>query len=408
MERFIVHIDMDAFFAAVEIRDRPELAGKPVIVGAPPTSRRGVVSTCNYEARRYGVRSAQPIQVARRLCPHAVFLPVDMPRYRQVSRQVREVLERFTPLVEPISIDEAFLDMTPVATHYPDPQAMGQALKEAIREATGLTASVGIAPNKSLAKIACGTGKPDGLVVWTWEEAVRALAPMPVSELWGVGPKTAAQLERLGFRTVGDVQAASEDQLVRLLGDRGRLLARLAWGHDDRPVCPEAAPEKSLSHEVTFEESLVGLEAAEAALAEISEEVGRRLRRRGLWARRITLKLRFDPFVNQTRSLTAPQAFQSDLAIFQYGLELLHRKSLRGPIRLLGLALSELTETPQLSLFDRAEESLLDRLQDQLNTRAGRPIIRRARLLAAQQPDPQARERKTNDKGTRRAGPQSR
>ena len=217
---------------------------------------------------------------------------------------------------------------------------------------------------------------------------MQALAPMPVSRFGGWVPKRPPQLERLGFRTVGDLQAASEEQLVRLLGDRGRLLARLAWGHDDRPVCPGAAPEKSLSHEVTFEESLVGLEAAEAALAEISEEVGRRLRRRGLWARRITLKLRFDPFVNQTRSLTAPQAFQSDLAIFQYGLELLRRKSLRGPLRLLGLALSELTSAPQLSLFDRAEESLLDRLQDQLNTRAGRPIIRRARLLAAQQPTP--------------------
>lgn len=405
MERTIVHLDMDAFFAAIEIRDRPELAGKPVIVGAPPTSRRGVVSTCSYEARRYGVRSAQPIQVARRLCPHGVFLPVDMPRYRQVSRQVRAVLDQFTPLVEPISIDEAFLDMTPVASHYPNPEAMGQALKKAIREATGLTASVGIAPNKSLAKIACDTGKPDGLVVWTREEAVRALASMPVSRLWGVGPKTAAHLERLGFRTVGDLQAVSEEELVRRLGDRGRLLSRLAWGHDDRPVCPEPSPEKSLSHEVTFEESLVGLEAAEAALAEISEEVGRRLRRRGLWARRVTLKLRFDPFVNQTRSLTAPQPFQSDLDIFRYGQELLRRKALRAPLRLLGLGLSELTSTPQLSLFDRNEESLLDRLQDQLNSKAGRPVIRRARLLLAQKRPGLPGGTGPNENGTRWTGP---
>lgn len=188
MERLVVHLDMDAFFAAIEVRDRPELAGKPVIVGAPPTSRRGVVSTCSYEARRYGVRSAQPIQTAARLCPEAVFLPVDMPRYRAVARQVAEVLHRFTPLVEPVSIDEAFLDMTPVASHYPGPEAMGRALKDAIRAATQLTASVGIAPNKSLAKIACDTGKPDGLVVWTYEQAIRALAPMPVRRLWGVGP----------------------------------------------------------------------------------------------------------------------------------------------------------------------------------------------------------------------------
>lgn len=405
MERLIVHLDMDAFFAAIEIRDRPELAGKPVIVGAPPTSRRGVVSTCSYEARRYGVHSAQPIQTARRLCPHGVFLPVDMPRYRRVSREVRAVLERFTPLVEPISIDEAFLDMTPVAPHYPSPEAMGRALKAAIQEATGLTASVGIAPNKSLAKIACDTGKPDGLVIWSQAEAVQALAPMPVSRLWGVGPKTAAHLERLGFRTVGDLQATSEEQLARLLGDRGRVLARLAWGHDDRPVCPDPSPEKSLSHEVTFEESLVGLEAAEAALADISEEVGRRLRRRGLWARRVTLKLRFDPFVNQTRSLTAPQPFQSDLAIFQYGQELLRRKSLRGPLRLVGLALSELTSAPQLSLFDRNEENLLDRLQDQLNSKAGRPVIRRARLLLAQQPPMLPGEPGRENKGTRWTGP---
>lgn len=400
MERLVVHLDMDAFFAAIEVRDRPELAGKPVIVGAPPTSRRGVVSTCSYEARRYGVRSAQPIQTAARLCPGAVFLPVDMARYRAVARQVAEVLHRFTPLVEPVSIDEAFLDMTPVASHYPGPEAMGRALKDAIRSATQLTASVGIAPNKSLAKIACDTGKPDGLVVWTCEQAIRALAPMPVRRLWGVGPKTAARLERLGFRTIGDLQAASEEQLVRLLGERGREWYRLAWGQDDRPVCPEAAQEKSLSHEVTFEESLTSLDAAEAVLAEIAEEVGRRLRSRGLWSSRVTLKLRFDPFETRSRSQTSRRPFQSDLAIFQQARALLHRGGLPGSLRLMGISLSELTETPQLSLFGGEDEGVLDLLQDSLNRKAGRPVIRRARLLLAQKPL-QGDKRQ----GTRRTGP---
>ncbi|BAS28933.1 DNA polymerase IV [Limnochorda pilosa] len=402
MERLVLHVDMDAFFAAIEVRDQPELAGKPVIVGASPTSRRGVVSTCSYEARRFGVHSAQPIQTAARLCPQAVFLPVDMPRYQRVARQVREVLESFTPLVEPISIDEAFLDMTPVSSRFAGPAAMGRAVKEAIRAATGLTASVGLAPNKSLAKIACDTGKPDGLVVWTQEEAARALAPMPVSRLWGVGPKTGAQLERLGFRTVGDVQAAPEGHMVRLLGERGRELWRLAWGEDDRPVNPEPAAEKSLSHEVTFEESLTRPEAAEATLAELAEELGRRLRRRGLWASRITLKLRYEPFDTRSRSLTTPRPFQSDLDIFHHAQALLRRGGLRGPVRLVGLALSELTATPQLSLFDQGKKGVLDRLQDSLNLKAGRPVIRRARLLLARSPqDPHKRQ------GTRGAGPEA-
>ena len=379
MERIILHIDMDAFFASVEQRDHEEYRGKPVIVGG--LGPRGVVSTASYEARKFGVHSAQAMAIARRRCPNAVFLPPDHARYSAVSRQIFSILARFSPVIEPLSIDEGFLDLTGMERLMESPRDYGKAVKRAVREETGLTASVGIAPNKFLAKLASDMEKPDGLVVIRPEDAEKVLAPLPVSRIFGVGKKTEARLAALGFKTIGQLAAADRAKLARTLGDRmaAQLLA-LAHGLDDRPVEPRREAQ-SIGREETFDEDIHSREDAERVLLSLSAEVGWRLRREGLVARTVTLKLRFAPFDTYTRQQTFPDPVSYDEDIFEAARALFREFPIppgRG-IRLLGVSTGNLSMGGEVSLFDDHEKK--DRLYDaidKLKGRFGENILTRA------------------------------
>ena len=381
MERIILHIDMDAFFASVEQRDHEEYRGKPVIIGG--LGPRGVVSTASYEARKFGVHSAMPMVTARRRCPDAIFLPGDHAKYSAVSRQIFSVLARFSPVIEQLSIDEGFLDLTGMERLMDSPRAYGEAIKRAVREETGLTASVGVAPNKFLAKLASDMEKPDGLVVIRPEDAERVLAPLPVSRIFGVGKKTEARLSALGFKTIGQLAAADRSRLARALGDRmAAQLIALAHGLDDRPVEPTRAAQ-SIGREETFDEDIHSREEAERVLLSLSEEVGWRLRREGLSARTVTLKLRFAPFDTYTRQQTFPDPVSYDEDIFAAARALF--RAFPSPpgagIRLLGVSAGNLSTEGELSLFDDHEkkEKLYGAI-DQLKSRFGESILTRAAL----------------------------
>ena len=381
MERIILHIDMDAFFASVEQRDHEEYRGKPVIIGG--LGPRGVVSTASYEARKFGVHSAMPMVTARRHCPDAIFLPGDHAKYSAVSRQIFSVLARFSPVIEQLSIDEGFLDLTGMERLMDSPRAYGEAIKRAVREETGLTASVGVAPNKFLAKLASDMEKPDGLVVIRPEDAERVLAPLPVSRIFGVGKKTEARLSALGFKTIGQLAAADRSRLARALGDRmAAQLIALAHGLDDRPVEPTRAAQ-SIGREETFDEDIHSREEAERVLLSLSEEVGWRLRREGLSARTVTLKLRFAPFDTYTRQQTFPDPVSYDEDIFAAARALF--RAFPSPpgagIRLLGVSAGNLSTEGELSLFDDHEkkEKLYGAI-DQLKSRFGENILTRAAL----------------------------
>ncbi|MDD5706989.1 MAG: DNA polymerase IV, partial [Kiritimatiellae bacterium] len=298
----ILHVDMDAFFAAVEQRDRPELRGLPVIVGAP-RDRRGVVSTCSYEARAFGVHSAMPSREAARLCPRGIFLPPDMERYAAVGRQVRKIFERFTPLVEPLSIDEAFLDVTGSRGLFGDGQTIAAMIRAAIRDELHLTASVGVAGNKFLAKLGSELAKPDGLVVAPRERpAILAfLAPLPVGRLWGVGKVLKAQLEQHGYRLIGDLQRAERARLEAQVGRHvaGHLL-QLAFGDDPREV-ETVREELSISREHTYDVDCRNLDDLCRTLRDLADDVGRRLRADGRYATVGRLKLRWGDFRTITR-----------------------------------------------------------------------------------------------------------
>ena len=381
MERIILHIDMDAFFASVEQRDHEEYRGKPVIIGG--LGPRGVVSTASYEARKFGVHSAMPMVTARRRCPDAIFLPGDHAKYSVVSRQIFSVLARFSPVIEQLSIDEGFLDLTGMERLMDSPRAYGEAIKRAVCEETGLTASVGVAPNKFLAKLASDMEKPDGLVVIRPEDAERVLAPLPVSRIFGVGKKTEARLSALGFKTIGQLAAADRSRLARALGDRmAAQLIALAHGLDDRPVEPTRAAQ-SIGREETFDEDIHSREEAERVLLSLSEEVGWRLRREGLAARTVTLKLRFAPFDTYTRQQTFPDPVSYDEDIFAAARALF--RAFPSPpgagIRLLGVSAGNLCTEGELSLFDDHEkkEKLYGAI-DQLKSRFGESILTRAAL----------------------------
>ena len=285
--RTILHLDMDAFFAAVEQRDRPELRGKPVVIGADPQGGRGrgVVSTASYEARRFGVGSAMPISQAWRLCPHAVYLHPDIDKYAGESKLVMEILRRVTDVVEPVSIDEAFLDVTGSARAMGDGATIARRLKDAIRAERQLTASVGVASSKLVAKIASDMQKPDGLVVVPAGEEAAFLAPLPVRRLWGVGPKMEEQLAKLGVVTIGDLAALDPARLERRLGTHGQDLQRLARGEDDRPVAAEPAGAKSLGQEHTYGRDTADAGRLRATLLSLADTVAARLRAHGLRAR---------------------------------------------------------------------------------------------------------------------------
>jgi nucleotidyltransferase/DNA polymerase involved in DNA repair len=382
-DRIILHVDMDAFYASVEQRDDPKLKGRPVIVGADPKEGRGrgVVAACSYEARKFGVRSALPISQAWRLCPQGAFVSVRMERYVEVSKQVMEVLHRFTNLVEPLSIDEAFLDVSGSTALFGAPEQIARAIKKQIREATGLCASVGVAPNKFVAKIASDLKKPDGLVIVKQSEVEEFLRDLPISKLWGVGPKTEERLHELGIRTIGDLRANPEGSQ----GPQGAHLHELAYGRDYRPVVPDWEA-RSISNETTFEEDTADRELMLRTIRRLSESVGRRLRVEDLRARCITLKIRYEGFETHTKQMTLDRPTQSDDEIVRSAVSLFEQFPLDRKVRLLGVGSSDLTRSAQspsqLGLFaEPASNDTLDRTVDAIRTKFGNASLRRASQL---------------------------
>ena len=354
VDRIILHADMDAFFASVEQRDHPEWRGKPVVVGAPP-DQRGVVAAASYEARRYGIHSAMPSREAGRRCPHAIFAPPNFRRYSQVSRQVFDIFERFSPLIEPVSIDEAFLDVTGAQRLFGDGAAIAARIKQAVRAETGLTVSVGVAPNKFLAKLASDMHKPNGVTIVPSEpDAIRAfLAPLPVGKIWGVGKVSEQILARAGFHCIADIQRADLAFLARLLGrDAAAHLFALAQGEDARQV-EVTWDEKSISREHTFLEDVTDVALLERTLGDLAEDVGRRLRKAGKYAGVARLKLRWKNFQTITRQIPLVPPRCDDFRLRTVALELFAAEKLIAPVRLIGFGVSQLTlqSVGQLALF---------------------------------------------------------
>jgi len=397
-ERIIAHVDMDAFYAAIEVRDRPEYRGRPVVVGAGPHAR-GVVAAASYEARRYGVHSAMPSRRAFALCPTAVFLPPDMERYREESDRLFELLETFTPQIEPISVDEAFLDLTgcPVpqdeSVHDAAGQAepglvFGHAIRRRIQGRLGLPASVGVAPNKFLAKVASELAKPDGVRRITPETVQAVLDPLPVDALWGVGPETRARLQARGVATIGALRLMPVSTLRAILGFTAERLAALSRGEDDRPVDP-VGEAKSIGREVTFDRDTRDRELLVRTLRTLCEDVARRLRADGIAGRVVTLKVRFEPFETLTRRLTLPAATDHGGRIARAVTDLWRRlEPLPRRVRLVGVTVSGL-ERPaaaQIGLFGGSgaagrDPARLDRLVDAINERFGAGTLGPARVL---------------------------
>ncbi|HEY7521696.1 MAG TPA: DNA polymerase IV [Methylomirabilota bacterium] len=380
--RAIAHVDMDAFYASVEQRDRPELRGLPVVVGADPRGR-GVVSAASYEARVFGVRSAMPIGKAARLCPHGVFLPVDMAKYARVSDEIMAILGDFSPLVEPVSVDEAFVDLTGTASLFGPPPDAVRSIKRRIRAETGLTASAGLASNKFIAKIASDLRKPDGLVVVEPGREAEFLAPLPIERLWGVGKATAKSLAALGIASIGQLQRLSRAVLVARLGDHGADLHELAYGRDDRAVTPWTVP-KSMGAETTFERDTDDRARLSTTLRGQAERVARELRAGGAAASRVTLKLRFADFRTITRSHTGDPT-QDGLELYRRVMALFTREPLVQRVRLIGVSASTLgpPAAGQLGLLDpnAVRRERLARAVDGLTSRFGAGVIRPAALV---------------------------
>ena len=380
--RAILHLDLDAFYAAVEQLDDPSLRGRPVIVGG--TSKRGVVCAASYEARRFGVRSAMPTARAHRLCPEGVFLPPRFERYAELSDRVFGIYRRFTPLVEPLSLDEAFLDVTRSLALHGSAADIARAIKQEVRESTGLAVSAGVAEVKLAAKIATDLGKPDGLVEVPAGGVRAFLAPLPVSRLWGVGPVTEAALRRAGIGTIGELAAAEAALVRRALGDQGLELQLRARGEDPRPVVPDAEA-KSVGAEETFEEDLRGEEALFPHLREQAERVARRLRGAALRGRTVTLKLKYADFSLVTRHCTLEAPVDDGRAIYDAARAQLSRADLSRPVRLCGVSVSGFGPgDPQLDLFavpgaaGAGRRQALNAALDALTERFGEGAVRPA------------------------------
>jgi DNA polymerase IV len=380
----ILHLDMDAFFASVEQHDDPSLAGKPVIIGR---DQRGVVSAASYEARKFGVRSAMPVAEARRRCPQGVFLPGNRHRYAEVSRQVMVTLENISPLVEPASIDEAYVDITGTETLFGPPEALGRRIKQMIRESTGLSCSVGIAPVKFIAKIASDYDKPDGLTIVSETDVAIFLADLPIGKIPGVGKRAEATLSRLGIRVVGDMLAYPPEFFERHGGKWGLDLYEKAHGRGSATVTTSREA-KSVSAENTFDVDTANREILTSWLLFQSERVGRELRREGLCGRTVILKIKFNDFKQITRSRTLPEATDSDAVIFSTVVSLLSAETLHRPVRLLGVGVSHFGREPhQLTLFDDPDQQLrrhagkIDATLDAIRGKFGRSAIVRGRLF---------------------------
>lgn len=363
--RLVMHVDMDAFFAAIEQLDDPSLDGKPVIVGAKPGGR-GVVATCNYEARRFGLHSAMPISHAAKQCPQGVYLRPRMKRYATVSKEVMAALATISPVVEPVSVDEAFVDITGLSALFGDPPAIGRRAKRAVLDRTGLTCSVGIGPNRLIAKIASDHDKPDGLTIVAADQVDSFLGPLPVSSLRGVGRVLGKKLSAAGVRTVSDLRRWEKERLARRFGaTTGAMLHRQARGKGSDRVGHQGS-RKSISKETTFNRDVRDEEKIRETLKAQSAKIGLMARRKGLQGRCIQIKIRLEGFETHTRSRTIREATNNDDTIFKTGWELFTKSGFASkPIRLIGIGISDWSSDNQLELFPRADR----KKQDLLDTR---------------------------------------
>ena len=380
----IMHLDMDAFFAAVEQNINPDLKGRPVIVGGTPDSR-GVVSTCSYEARNYGVHSAMPMKEAYRLCPDAVYIDTSGEKYSYFSVKILEILQKYSPNVEPVSIDEAFVDISGVHRRFGGPEKLAQAIKNNIKREYGLTASIGIAPKRFIAKMASSSDKPDGLVVITPNNVKQFLWVQPVGHLWGIGKKTESALARKGIATIGDLAKFPENELKKMFGIVGPVLVKMANGEGDSEVRPSHIQHeaKSMGHEHTFYRDTNNRDEILGLLLYLSDRTSRRLRQSGCEARTVTLKIRKSDFSFLTRAATLKNFFDSEKVIYRAAKDLLEKnRFMDNPIRLIGVNVSNLRGKSDLDESDlffenspRLRDGRLDRLLDGLRDRHGEESI---------------------------------
>jgi DNA polymerase IV len=385
--RSILHVDMDAFYASVEQRDAPELRGKPVLVGG--SARRGVVLAASYEARPFGARSAMPMAQALRLCPHALVVPPRHALYASVSAQVFAIFERYTPLVEGLSLDEAFVDVSASRALFGSAEQIARRIKQDVRRELELTASIGLAPCKFAAKIASDLGKPDGLLIVP-DDVAAFLAPLPLERMWGVGPKAAVRLRDDGLRTIGDLAGCGEERLHALLGSWGAEVQLLARGIDPRDVVPDRDA-RSIGSEQTFERDLRRVADLERQLLKHAQEVARRLTRQQLYARVVRIKVKYADFELRTRQRQLREPVMDTDSIYAAARELLRDlPPSRKGIRLLGIAVAELSDGPdQGTLFPDAQDERRRRLQQvavQLGERFGSAGLTRAVLLDDPEP----------------------
>lgn len=373
--RWIMHVDMDAFYASIEQRDNPALRGIPVVVGG--LMNRGVVATASYEARQFGIHSAMSMKQARRLCPNGVFLPVRMSHYRRISHQIRLILSHYSPLIEPLALDEAFLDVSGMELKYPEITDIAKAVKEDIRQTTGLVASAGIGPNKFLAKLASDLQKPDGLVWIPYGKEQEILAPLPVSRLWGVGKVTEDALKQAGFRTIGDISQAGPEALRPIVGNQAVRIYELSLGKDKRPLEVSRRPQ-SVGNEHTYLHDLLTEAEVDEQFRLLANEVAWRLRQNHIMGRTITLKIRFASFQTITRSLTLDMGTCSEEQLYFAAKRLYNKRGQDNPIRLLGLTVSQLQPWQvQGDLFseDAEMQEKVAEAIDKLQQRFGRKAI---------------------------------
>ncbi|MBN2686195.1 MAG: DNA polymerase IV [Pontiellaceae bacterium] len=398
-----LHVDMDAFFASVEQHDHPEFKGKPVVVGSPP-DQRGVVSAASYEARKFGIHSAMPSRTAYQKCRHAVFLPVNMARYKEVSRQIMRIFESYTPLVQPLSIDEAFLDVTGAQRLFGNGPEIAEKIRRDIREQTGLTASVGVAPNMFLAKMASDMNKPDGLTVVPFEQNAidRFLAPLPIQRMWGVGAVTQKKLLSLGLTTIGKLQQCNPTLLDQAVGPRASAaFSQLAHGIDPRHIETESI-EKSISNEITFREDCSERTEIEAAFKQLIDKVAARLRKAGFYAGTLHLKIRWSDFSTITRQTRLIQPCNDDISLREIGMELLRNHLQKRSVRLIGfgagnLNTSDQSNSAQLDLFELRNTATHDKRKrlsqtaDNIKQKYGPDSLRRGSTLTPSNQNPQDR-----------------
>ncbi|PNV86314.1 MAG: DNA polymerase IV [Desulfobacteraceae bacterium] len=382
----IIHLDMDAFYAAVEVLDNPDLQGKSVIVGG--SKERGVVSSASYEARTFGVHSAQPIATAMRLCPQGIFRPVRMWRYKEISRQIFEIFKRFSPLVEPLSLDEAFVDVTGSTRLFGPPEEIAKKIKQQVVAETGLTASAGVAPTKFIAKIASDIQKPDGLTIVPEGKVKEFLGPLPIEKLWGVGERTRKTLAHLGVETIGDLGRVPLELLDRKMGKHGLHLSLLAQGVDESEVETERQV-KSIGHEETYREDILDMTMARRVLLSLATKVAKRLRGHGFVGKTVTLKVKYHDFVQITRSVTLQEPTDDGREIFQSCCDLLSKtEASKRPVRLFGISLSQLDladKERQLALFEQRrgapKRKRLNRALDTISDKYGDEAIVPGTLL---------------------------